>query len=148
MTDFERKALPGDVADDVIEEKEETALNSYHADGEDAYEGMLVAKTVAEEPRYEELFDANAPRSRFLSVASLVLGIISVALSFTGWWVLIIGALAILTALASRKNLKYFDGMSIAGIMLGIFGIVFGLAAIFVVYGPFADSVKELFGRK
>ena len=149
MSDFEKKALPGDVAEDVTEtlnDGEETSVESYH--GDDAYEGMLVVKTAAEEPRYEELFDAAAPRSRFLSVASLVLGIISVALSFTGWWVLIIGALAILASLASRKNLKYFDGMSIAGMMLGIFGMVFGLAVIFVLYGPFADAVGELFGRK
>ena len=131
------------------ESSEETSVDTYTAESEEVYEeDGLVVRNNSEEVRYEELYDAGAPRSRFLSVASLVLGIISVALSFTGWWVLIIGALAILVSLASRKNLKYFDGMSIAGLILGIFGLVFGGAIIFAFYGPFADAVNAFFGGK
>ncbi len=64
--------------------------------------------------------------SRALSVVSLVTGILSVLCCCLGWTGLIFGAVAIVTAILSRKKLDYFDGMSIAGLILGIFGFVFG----------------------
>ena len=64
------------------------------------------------------------------SVASMVVGIISVVCCCLGWSGLILGTMAIVLAIVSRKNLGYFDGMSIAGLVLGIFGLVFGVAMI------------------
>lgn len=132
------------VVDDISDE--ERGLREYNPEAEEYYDdGMLVVRTSGEEARYDELFDKGSPRSRFLSVASMILGIISVALSFTGWWALIVGVAAILLSMASRRNLKYFDRMSIAGLILGIFGLVFGGAFLFVLYGPFADIIKSAF---
>ena len=135
---------------DLYSESEayEEAEKEYDRETDEAYvSNMLAVKTSADEVRYDELYDAGAPRSRFFSVASLVIGIVSVLLSFTGWWVIIAGVVAVLIGLCSRKNLKYFDGLSIAGIIFGIFGIVFGAGVIFVMYGPFADVVKTFFTR-
>ncbi|MBR2650270.1 MAG: DUF4190 domain-containing protein [Clostridia bacterium] len=86
------------------------------------------------EERYYELFDEDKPKSKIWSVISLVLGMISVALSPLGWVSLILGVAAIAFAIVSRVSLKYFDGMAVAGLILGIFGIVFGIAVIMIEY--------------
>jgi hypothetical protein len=41
-----------------------------------------------------------------------------------------LSALSIVFALISRKNIGYYDGLSLAGLIVGIFGIVFGVASI------------------
>ena len=130
---------------DGEERTEETALDTIHPEAEEDYDnGMLVVRTSAEEPRYEELFDAAAPGSRILSFLSTVFGIISLALCWAGWWSMAVAAVAIILSLISRKRLKYFDKMSIAGLIIGIFGMVFGGAVVFVLYGPFADLLAGL----
>lgn len=70
------------------------------------------------------------PKTMGWSVASLVLGIISVVCCCFGYASLILGVLAIVFSVLSRKSLGYFDGLSIAGLILGIFGLVFGLAVV------------------
>ena len=70
------------------------------------------------------------PKTMGWSVASLILGIVSVVCCCFGWASLVLGALAIVFSLVSRKSLGYFDGMCIAGLVLGIFGIVFGVATL------------------
>ena len=82
--------------------------------------------------RYYEIFEKSKTKSMAWSVASLTLGIASVALSFLGWVALTLGALAVILAVVSRIKLGYFDGKAIVGMMLGIFGIVFG--AVMVVW--------------
>ncbi|MBQ9070535.1 MAG: DUF4190 domain-containing protein [Clostridia bacterium] len=77
------------------------------------------------EDRYYEIFD-KSKKTMGWSVASLVLGIVSVLCCCLGWVGLLMGALAIVFAVVSRVSLGYFDGMSIAGLILGIFGVVFG----------------------
>jgi hypothetical protein len=62
------------------------------------------------------------------SVASMVVGIVSVVCCCLGWSGLILGTMAIVLSVVSRKSLGYFDGMSIAGLVLGIFGFVFGVS--------------------
>ena len=79
------------------------------------------------EERYYEVIDDSKPKSKIFSVISLILGVASVLLGFTGWPALILGALAIVFSIVSRVKLGYFDTMGIAGLMLGIFGIVFGM---------------------
>lgn len=66
-------------------------------------------------------------RSRGWSVASLVLGILSIICCCVWWIGLISGVLSIVLAVISRISLGYFDGLSIAGLITSIFGIMFGI---------------------
>ena len=65
--------------------------------------------------------------SRLYSVISVSLSGLSVLLCFFPWVGLILGSLGILFAIISRKNIGYFDKISIAGIIIGIFGFVFAV---------------------
>ena len=93
------------------------------------------------EDRYYEVFDQNKPKTMGWSLASMILGIVSVVCCCLGWAGLIMGVAAIVFAAVSRCSLKYFDAMSIAGLILGIFGVVFGsvmlLATIFMAMPEF-----------
>ena len=94
--------------------------------------------------RYDEIFDATKPKTVGFSVASMVLGILSVICCCMGWSGLILGALAIVFSIVSRKVLGYFDGMSIAGLIVGIFGVCFGALIVFIIYGPIQQIIEEL----
>ena len=62
--------------------------------------------------------------SRAWSIASLTIGIVSLLLfRFIGVGIAL-GILAIVFALLSRRNIGYFDGLSLAGLIIGIFGVV------------------------
>ena len=87
-------------------------------------------KEKEDQDRYYEVFDKDKPKYILWSLISAVLGGISVVCALFGWGGLIIGAGAVAFAIISRVNLKYFDKISIAGLILGIFGIVFGVAVI------------------
>ncbi len=78
--------------------------------------------------------DLTKPKSKALSVASLVTGIIAVICCCLGWSGIVLGAAAIATAIISRVKLGYFDGMAIAGLVLGIFGFVTGLILVIFTY--------------
>lgn len=78
---------------------------------------------------YKTVMD-GVPRSRGWSVASLVIGILSVLCCCITYGGLIMGVLAIVFAVISRRNLGYFDGMAIAGLVLGIIGTVFGVMTV------------------
>lgn len=84
------------------------------------------------EDRYYEIFEKTKYKTRGLSVAALILGIASVALCYFGWVGLILGIIAAALSVASRIILGYFDGMAVAGLILGIFGIVFGSSMIII----------------
>ncbi len=68
------------------------------------------------------------------SVASLVCGILSVICCCVGYGAVVLGVLAIVFSIISRKNLGYFDGMAIAGLVLGIIGFFLGIAIIVSTY--------------
>lgn len=74
------------------------------------------------------------PKTLGWSVASMVCGIVGVVCCCFGWSALFLGAIAIALAIVSRVKLGYFDGMSIAGLILGIFAFVFGLAIVAVIF--------------
>ena len=77
----------------------------------------------------------NKKNSRAWSVASLAVSIVSLlCCCFVDWLGMILSAAAIVFALISRKNIGYFDGFSLAGLIVGIFGIVFGIASIIMTY--------------
>ena len=94
--------------------------------------------SLPEEERYYEVMEGKKAKTRAFSVTALVLGIASVIFSFIGWFGLIVGAAAIVFSIISRIKLGYFDSMGIAGLILGIFGAVFGAFYLIVnlVFGP------------
>ena len=100
-------------------------INTPPADGED---------------RYYEFFNKDKPKTMGWSLASMVLGIISVVCCLFGWVGLIFGIVAVALAIVSRINLGYFDKMSVLGLIFGIFGIVFGVAII--VFNSLVESGK------
>ena len=89
-------------------------------------------------------------KSRSWSVASLTVSILSlICCCFVSWVGVVLSTLAITFAIISRKNIGYFDGLSIAGLIIGIFGAVFGIASIVFAYiiestGMLDEYIKEL----
>ena len=83
-----------------------------------------------QEYAFQTLTKNGKPKTKGWSVASMVIGIISVVCCCFGWSGIIMGAGAIILAIVSRRNLGYFDGMTIAGLILGIFGFVFGITIV------------------
>ena len=97
--------------------------------------------------RYYEVFSKSKTKTMWWSVLSLIFGIASVGLTAFGWVALSLGVLAVLFSVISRVKLGYFDGKTVAGLMLGIFGIVFGTVTVLwseLVGNSIFDS---LFGR-
>ena len=86
-----------------------------------------------EEYAFQTVMRNGRPKTVAWSVASLIAGIVSVVCCSLGWTGIVLGALAIVFAILSRRMLGYFDGMSIAGLILGIFGFVFGIAIIIAI---------------
>lgn len=83
-----------------------------------------------QEYAFQTLTRNGRPKTLGWSVASMVVGIVSVVCCCFGWSGIVLGIGAVLLSIVSRKTLGYFDGMSIAGLVLGIFGLVFGIAMI------------------
>ncbi len=73
-------------------------------------------------------------KSRAWSVASLVVSIFSIVCCCFSWPSIVLGVLAIVFAVISRKNIGYFDGLAVAGLIVGIFGTVFGVTGIIASY--------------
>ena len=97
-----------------------------------------------------EMRDFSKPKTMGWSVVSLVSGIISVICCCLGVSGIILGAVAIISSIISRKTLGYFDGLSIAGLILGIFGLVFGvsiLAAVSMLGEEFWEQYMEEFNK-
>ena len=80
--------------------------------------------------RYYEIFDHNKQYTRAWSVASLTVALASVVFCFLGWVGVVLSVVAISLSVLSRAKLKYFDNMAIAGLIIGIFGAVFGVTTI------------------
>jgi hypothetical protein len=97
--------------------------------------------------RYDDIFDKEKPRSLGWSVSSMIMGILSLLLSTLPFGGLFFAVAAIVLAVVARKNLKYFDGMAIAGLVLGIFGAVVGITVLLFTYGPLAAMYQELLKR-
>lgn len=71
-------------------------------------------------------------RSKAWSVAALILSIASIMCCCVYWVGLVCGALGIIFAVISRRSLGYFDGLSIASIIVSIFGLVFSVLLLYV----------------
>lgn len=97
------------------------------------------------EDRYDEIFDTTKRNTRVFSVVSLILAAVSLLCSFVGPLGFILGILSVAAALVSRRVLGYFDGIGVAGLVLGIFALAFG-AAVFVLglFTDVLDAIKNL----
>ena len=88
-------------------------------------------------------------RSKAWSVAALILSIASIICCCFSWVGLVAGVLGIVFAVISRRSLGYFDGLSVAAIIVSIFGIVFSALIIYsswvLINDPeFMDYYNEL----
>ena len=86
-------------------------------------------------------------KSRAWSVASLVLAIASILCCCIPVAGLVFGGGALLFAIISRVNLGYFDGLSITGLIVAIFGIVFCISAIVFTGSEFYREFVEEFSK-
>ena len=94
-------------------------------------DSLLPAERAADsEGTYTKLTKKGKPKTLLWSLLSLILAILSVAFSIFGWAGVILGVCAIIFSIIGRKGLGFFNGFTIAGLLTGIFGIVFGVAMI------------------
>ena len=139
--DVEESSLP------VSYESEDSSKKSADSAPESYYHDITAPPTEGED-RYYEIFEKTKHKTRGFSVAAMTLGIISVLCCCFGWVALVLGVAAIVFSVVSRVTLGYFDGMCIAGLILGIFGVVFGTSMIvmdmLIVRGVFDEYIENL----
>lgn len=82
---------------------------------------------------------SNKKIRRTWSVISLICAILSVGFFWLSWLGLVFGALSVSFALLSRRELSYFDSISVSSIIIGIFGIVFAIVGI--IFGGFLSGL-------
>ncbi len=124
--DYREEGLLPDVAEEeIITEEEKKATEE------------------RKEEQYYELPDSPDARRRGWSVISLFSGILAVLLCSVYYVGLIFAAVSIVAALVSRKKLGYFDGLSLAGLLVGIVGCVFGTFALVVDVTGVLDALKK-----
>lgn len=104
------------------------------------------SKATAEETGEEENYAyknvmVDKQHRRTWSVVSLALAILSIILVYFSWIGLVLGIASASCAAVSRKNIGYFDRLSLIGLIIAIFGVVFSLSGII-----FADVIKGFFG--
>lgn len=104
---------------------EEDKVNNASAESE----GEYVYKSVIK----------NKENRRTWSVASLAFAVLSVLSLFVSWLSLVFGLLSVGAGAVSRKNLGYFDKLSLAGIIIGIFGCVFAIVG--MIFGGIISSI-------
>ena len=83
------------------------------------------------------------PKTIGWSIAALISGAVAAITCAFGWSSLILGICAVAFSIISRKTLGYFDGRSVTGLILGIFGVVFG--AVMLVYAMTIDDEGQKF---
>ena len=94
-----------------------------------------------EEYLYKSVMEGKK-KSRIWSLASLVAAILSVLCCCVPWPGAVLGVLAVVFAVVSRINIGYFDGMALAGLIVGIFGLVFSVSVMVITS---TDWYKEVF---
>jgi len=96
-----------------------------------------------DENEYYELPDEPQKRNRLWSVISIAAAVLSVILCSFYYVSLPLAAVAIVGALISRRMLGYFDGLSLAGLFVGLVGIVFGAFSLIVDVTGVLDALKK-----
>ena len=107
--------------------------NYYYTEPKD--EVKEVNEPVLEKP--------EKPKTLLFAVLSLVFGILSVVCCCVTYLSLIFSVASIVFSIVSKKQLGYFNGLAIAGLILGIFGAVFGISMI-VIEIAFKEYLDEL----
>lgn len=102
--------------------------NDFYYDRTNEYESESKGQQK-EEIDYERII-LEKNKSRAWSAASFVLSVFSLLCCCISLASIVIGLFAVVCAIISRKNLGYFDGLSIAGLIIGIFGVIFGATSI------------------
>lgn len=74
----------------------------------------------------KESVTPERPKTMAYSVASLLLALMSIGCCCMWQISVLLGALAIVFAVLSRRHLGYFDSMAVVGLIVGIVGTVFG----------------------
>ena len=93
---------------------------------------------------HEELMPQKSTR-RGLSVAALIFSVASLLCCTVLWVGVALGALAVACAVASRIRIGYFDRLSIGALIMGVFGIVFGLSVIIALSNPaLAEIIQKM----
>ena len=97
------------------------------------YESPEEEKEEQSSPLTEEYYElplSLSARKRFFSLASLVLGLLSILLCFFYYASIPLAVCAIICAFLSRKNFGFFDQITIVGIILSLVGAVFGVCVL------------------
>jgi len=97
---------------------------------------------------YKIVTEEGKPKNIGATVASMVCGIASVVISFDGIFAILgimLAIAAIILSVVGRKKLGYFNGFAIAGLITGIFGIVFGITSILIEF-VFYELLEGFFG--
>ena len=86
---------------------------------------------------------------RTWSVGSIILAVLSLVFLFLPWVSLVLGVGSAAAAAVSRKNLGYFDKISLAALIIAIFGIVFAISGIMIMMvnwhnEGFRESPREM----
>lgn len=79
---------------------------------------------------FKSVIKKDLTNRRTISVVSLILAVLSVLFFRIPWVGLVLAILSVGGAGWSRKNIGYFDRISLAAIIVGIFGVVFALCGI------------------
>ena len=101
-----------------------------------------------EEDKNDYLFQTVTNRGKrktySWSLAALICGILSLVFSCVIFAGLIAGVLAVLFSLISRKNLGYFEGMAITGLILGIIGTVIGASVLITLMTMSPEDLQKI----
>lgn len=95
-----------------------------------------------EEINLEELMPQKSNR-RVWSVAALIISICSVLCCCLPGLGIALGVFAVIFALISRINLGYFDKISIGALIMGAFGIAFGISTLIALQNPELNKMIE-----
>ena len=127
--------------EDITEndDSEISELVSENSEDGEAEETHVSAQDYA----YKNILQENGkPKTKIWSVIALAFSIASVIISFFTVFGIIAGVVAIGFVLLSRKVLGYFDSLSIAAIMLSVFGIVFPIAKL--IFDPIFEAIYNV----
>ena len=91
--------------------------------------------------------DKGRPKTLLWSIISVVFAVLSILTFYLGYSAIILGLLAAVFAVISRKNLGYFNRMSIAGLSLGIIGFVFGCSVVLAILFGNIDLFDSFFNN-
>lgn len=78
---------------------------------------------------YKNVIKNNKDRRTF-SVMALIMAILSLGFFWVPWVSFGLSGVSVILSLISRKKLSYFDFMSLWGIIISIFAIVFSATAV------------------